>query len=150
MYRPPPVARLIGASSSSDAAVSRFSSIACAYRNGLSVEPAWRGASTASTSRAPDSAPDEPTHARISPLALSITTTAPSCTLRRWAGALSSVSARVSVSRAKRCSGASSVERTCAPAPGFTSAAMRRAKCGASAAPSSRAALAGRAVTSCT
>ena len=48
----------------------------------MHYRPGWRGAVTPSTSAAALSAPVEPTQASTSPLALSITTTAPSATLR--------------------------------------------------------------------
>ena len=100
--------RCAGESSTSDAAVSRRWAMAWAYRNGLSVEPGWRSASTPSTSAAWLSVPDEPTQASTSPLALSSTTMAPSSTLRP----ASSRNCCCSACTAKRCSGARRVEVT--------------------------------------
>ena len=80
----------------------RRSAIACAYKNGLRVEPGWRSAVTPSTSAAALNSPEEPTQASTSPLALSSTTIAPSSTWRPR----SSRKCCCRVCTAKRCSGA--------------------------------------------
>ena len=99
--------------------------MACAYRKGLSVEPGWRGAVTKSRSGALLSRPLLPTQASVSPLSLSSTSTAPSCT---WRPA-SSRSWRCSSAVARRCSGAESALRS--RVPGALSASRRWARCGA-------------------
>ena len=128
MYRPLAVCRCAGESSSRLAAVRRRSAMACAYKNGLSVLPGWRSAVTPSTSAAWLNSPVEPTQASTSPLALSITTTAPSATLRPR----SSRTWRCRVCRARRCSGPSSVLGSVGGgAPSGAAASRRRARCGA-------------------
>ena len=114
-----------GESCSSEAAVRRRSAMACAYSSGLRVEPGWRGASTASTSGLWLVRTDAPTQASTSPLALSSTSTAPSCTLRP----ASSCIWRCSCCTARRCKGAERVLRSCVP--GGWPARRRRARCGA-------------------
>ena len=130
MYRPLAVCNCAGESCSSDAAVSRRSAIAWAYRNGLSVLPGWRGAVTPSTSAAALSAPVEPTQASTSPLALSSTSTAPSVTLRPRSSRIW----RCRLSTARRCSAPSRVLRSVsgmALAWAGAEARRRRATCGA-------------------
>ncbi|MNS67359.1 hypothetical protein D3C72_1006090 [compost metagenome] len=115
--------------------MSLCSAMAWPYKNGLSVEPGCLGASTASTSSAWLSTPDDPTQASTWPVALSSTRIAPSCTLL----VRSSCKCWFRVSTAKRCSGALSVVRRLATPCGRDAAILvsrcsrsaMRLKCGA-------------------